>query len=114
MLAFSIDIDWAPEEVIIDTLSLFEKYGVKCTIFSTHNSYAVIKSNRKLFEVAIHPNFNPFLTGTDKQVDDVIDELIELHPDAKGVRSHSLMQSTGINQRFADKGLVYDSNLLLP
>ena len=114
MLAFSIDIDWAHEEVITDTLSLFEKYDVKCTIFSTHGSYAVIKSNRKLFEVAIHPNFNPFLTGTDKLVDDVLDELIEIHPDAKGVRTHSLMQSTGLNQKFADKGLIYDANTLLP
>jgi hypothetical protein len=114
LISFSIDVDWAHEEVIKDTLSLFEQYNVKCTIFSTHSSYAVIKSSRKLFEVALHPNFNPTLAGGNKSVDDVIDELMEIHPDAKGVRSHSLMQSSGLLQKFADKGLVYDANLLLP
>ena len=114
MIAFTIDVDWAHEEVIKDTLSLFEKYNVKCTIFSTHSSYSVIKSNRKLFEVAIHPNFNPLLTGSTKRVEDVIDELIEIHPDAKGVRSHSLMQSSQIMQKFAEKGFVYEANQLLP
>ena len=114
MIAFTIDVDWAHEEVIKDTLSLFELYNIKCTIFSTHSSYEVIKSNRKLFEVAIHPNFNPLLSGSPKSVEDVIDELIEIHPDAKGVRSHSLMQSSHIMQKFAEKGLVYEANLLLP
>ncbi len=114
MIAFSIDVDWANEEIILDTLSFFEEYSVKCTIFSTHDSYAVIKSNPKLFEVAVHPNFNQLLLGNEKNADDVIDELIEIHPNARGFRSHSLMQSTIINQKFADKGYIYDANILLP
>lgn len=114
MIAFTIDIDWAPEEVIEDTLSLFEQYNAKCTLFSTHNSYAVIKSNKKLFEVAIHPNFNPLLTNSEKTVSAVLSELLDIHPDAKGVRSHSMMQSSIILQEFADKGLIYEANHFLP
>lgn len=50
MLAFTCDIDWAPEEVIADTLNIFEILGVKCTMFSTHHSLELTKSNRKLFD----------------------------------------------------------------
>jgi hypothetical protein len=45
MHLFTSDIDWAPEEVIEDTIGLFNKYGVKCTFFCTHPS-AVIDSIR--------------------------------------------------------------------
>jgi hypothetical protein len=114
MIAFTLDIDWAPEEVIEDALLLFQHHNVKCTLFSTHNSYAVIKSDKKLFEVAIHPNFNSLLRGGDKTVSTIISELLDIHPDAKGVRSHSMMQSSVILQEFADKGLVYDANHFLP
>ncbi len=115
MIAFSSDIDWAPEAVITDMLGLFEKYGVKCTLFSTHQSTVLAKCNKKLFEIGIHPNFNPILAGnSDKSVEDVIDDMLDIHPDARGVRSHSMLQSTNILQKFADKKLVYDANHFMP
>ena len=38
MILFTSDIDWAPDDVIIDMLSIFKKYNVKCTLFCTHDS----------------------------------------------------------------------------
>lgn len=115
MIAFTSDIDWAPEEVIADTINLFEFYGVKCTFFSTHHSLELSKANKKLFEIGIHPNFNPILDGKDeKRPLDVLDELLDIHPEAQGVRSHSMLQSTNILQLFADKKLVYDANHFMP
>lgn len=115
MIAFSCDIDWAPEEVIADTINLFEFYGVKCTFFSTHHSLELSKANKKLFETGIHPNFNPLLTGkSDERPEDVLDNILDIHPEAQGVRSHSMLQSTNILQLFADRKLVYDANHFMP
>ena len=48
MLAFTSDIDWAPEEVIADMLQLFEMHNVKCTLFCTHKSKVIEECNRNL------------------------------------------------------------------
>ena len=115
MIAFTSDIDWAPEEVIADTINLFEFYGVKCTFFSTHHSLELSKANKKLFEIGIHPNFNPILTGkSDMRPEDVIDDILDIHPEAEGIRSHSMLQSTNLLQLFADKKLLYDANHFMP
>jgi hypothetical protein len=115
MIAFTLDIDWAHEDVINDTLSFFETYGIKCTFFSTHHSPRLINATKKLFEIGIHPNFNPVLSGKSaKTPADIIDELLDVHPDAKGVRSHSMTQNTDLLNLFIEKGLIYDANIFLP
>lgn len=115
MIAFTCDVDWAPEEVIEDTINLFELFGVKCTFFSTHHSLKLTKSNRKLFEIGIHPDFNPLLKGNcPKSYEDILDEIMEIHPEALGVRTHTMFQSVILLQKFADKKLLYDANNFLP
>lgn len=115
MIAFTCDIDWAPEDVIEDTLKLFETYGVKCTFFSTHHSLILAKADKKLFEVGIHPDFTPLLKGkNDKSFDDILDSILDIHPEARGVRTHTMLQSILMLQKFADKKLVYEANTFLP
>lgn len=117
MILFTCDIDWAPEEVIEDTLDLFREFGVKCTLFATHKSKAIDKCERRLFEIGLHPNFNSFLDPVKKKsinVSAILSSLISLYPEAKGVRSHSLTQGTGIIDQFVKHKLIYDMNLLLP
>ena len=115
MIVFTIDVDWAHEDVINDTLSIFEKYDVKCTFFSTHHSLRLVKASKKLFEIGIHPNFNAILSGdSTKTPADVIDELLDTHPHAKGVRSHSMTQNSNLLNLFVEKGLIYDANIFLP
>lgn len=115
MIAFTSDIDWAPEEVIKDFLSFFEKYNIKCTLFCTHYSKELKNCNTKLFELGIHPNFNELLVGNKNlSAERIVDELIELYPNALGVRSHSMTQSTLLLDIFKNKGMMYDSNQFLP
>lgn len=115
MIAFTSDIDWAPEEIIADTINLFEFYGVKCTFFSTHHSIELSKSSKKLFEIGIHPNFNPILNGqSNKRPEDILDDILDIHPDSIGIRSHSMLQSTNLLQLFADKKLIYEANHFMP
>lgn len=115
MLAFTCDIDWAPEEVIEDTLSLFASYNVKCTFFSTHHSIMLAKSDKKMFEIGIHPDFTPLLKGkNDRSFDDILDDILDIHPEAQGVRTHTMLQNIQMLQKFADKKLVYEANNFLP
>jgi hypothetical protein len=112
---FTLDIDWAPEEIIADTLELFEHYGVKVTLFATHKSEQILNVNKNNVEVGIHPNFNKILFNGDSQKPEkILRELIEVYPDAIGVRSHSLTQSSGLVSLFKSVGLQYESNTLLP
>lgn len=115
MNLFTSDIDWAPEEVIADTIELFNKYNVKCTLFCTHQS-SVIDSIRKdeNFELGIHPNFLPLMNHQKGTIQEAIEKVLEIVPQAKGVRSHSMVQSTPLFQIFKDYGLKYEANTNLP
>lgn len=115
MNLFTSDIDWAPEAVIADTIELFNRYNVKCTFFCTHQS-SVIDSIRqdKNFELGIHPNFLPLMHQQRGTINEAIEKVLEIVPNAKGVRSHSLVQSTPLFQTFKDYGLQYEANTNLP
>jgi len=115
MNLFTSDIDWAPEEVIADTLDLFSKYNVKCTLFCTHES-KVIKSidNDENFELGIHPNFMPIFNGDNTSITKIIEDILKVVPKSKGVRSHSMVQSTPLLNIFKEYGLKYEANTLLP
>ena len=115
MIGFTADIDWVPDEVISDTISIFEKYSAKCTFFSTHHSEVLTSCNKKLFEVAIHPDYSPVLKGkTSKTIFDILDEILDIHPNAKGVRTHHLIESIDLLDKYASKKLTYDSSMMLP
>lgn len=114
MNLFTIDIDWAPEAVIEDTLRLFQEHEVPATIFATHRSGALDAADRHLFEIGIHPNFNPLLAGGGGAAARLVDDLLAEYPEARGVRSHSMTQSTPLLDLFRSRGLLYDANLFLP
>jgi hypothetical protein len=115
MRVYTSDIDWAPEEVIHDMLSIFERFNTRCTLFVTHNSEVIRKCNRDLFEVAIHPNFNDILFNKALfSAEEKIKELLDFYPEAKGVRSHSMTQSSALLNLFRKSGLIYESNQFIP
>jgi hypothetical protein len=114
MNLFTIDIDWAPEAIVADTIKLFENYGVRATIFATHKSAVLSGLDRSEFEIGIHPNFNTLLRGRGGDPDTILDELLELYPEAIGVRSHSLTQNGWLLNKFREKGFDYDVNHFLP
>lgn len=117
-LFLTFDIDWACDEVLANTIDLVENADVVATWFVTHNTPLLkrLRANPK-FELGIHPNFN-FLLSSDTQnggsVEEVIDQLLAIVPEAKSVRSHSMAQSSNILQIFSDKGLTHDANHFIP
>ncbi len=113
MQALTIDVDWAQDAILADTLQLLIDYDVSATIFATHKTPLLEGLSEKI-EVGIHPNFNDLLMGKGGNFQKVIDDLMTHFPSAKGVRSHSLTQSSHILNYFVSIGLTYDSNLFLP
>jgi hypothetical protein len=73
VIYFTSDIDWAPDEVIEDMLSIFDKYNQKCTLFATHESGSIINA-KNIHEIGIHPNFNSLIFNQYKKV---LEESIE-------------------------------------
>ncbi len=57
-VAVTVDLDWAPEAAIEETLGFFRERHIPVTVFSTHPS-AYITENLSHLEVGLHPYFAP-------------------------------------------------------
>lgn len=115
-IAITFDIDWAPDWCILQCADACRKRGAAATFFVTHLSPAVEELLADpLFEVGIHPNF---LSGSSHGEDpeEVLAACLAMAPNARSLRSHSLVQSSRIFAVVADRfpNLVYDVSLLLP
>jgi hypothetical protein len=112
----TFDIDWAHDQILADTISLVLSFNVPSTWFATHAT-PVLESIRSsnLFELGIHPNFNPLLHGKGGgNCMDVIKELKRLVPDAKSCRSHSVADGAVIRSGLLMEGITHESNLNIP
>ncbi len=115
MLCLTLDIDWAHDGVIADALELIESYGVKATWFATHDTPELgsIRSAGS-HEIGLHPNFNPLLDARGNSAEHILKDLQALAPEARSIRSHSLMRSSRLAQLFARAGMTHESNYFLP
>ena len=115
----TFDIDWANDTVLEDTIDLVESASVPATWFITHPTPLIerLRTNPN-FSLGIHPNFNNLLLGqacTDaSSAQDILFRLIQLVPEAKVIRSHSLVQSERLVDMFIDFGLTHISNFFVP
>ena len=114
----TFDIDWAHDKVINDTIDLVERFDVCATWFITHKTSIIdrLRLNPK-FQLGIHPNFNNLIEGNHsngKSLEEIIDRMIEIVPESKCVRSHSLFQSERIFDLFLEKKLNYICNTFIP
>lgn len=116
MIAITSDIDWAPDPVIRFMVEMLEEHEIKCTFFCTHTSEIIEEIIKKpLFEVALHPNFNGLMDRTEQgTAAEIIEELKNKFPSAKGIRSHSLTMSSRLLQMFKGLDFAYESNYLVP
>lgn len=114
MLCFSFDIDWAPDKVVEHCISLLQDFGAKATFFATHDSAVLKGLDPGQFEVAIHPNFNSILQGSGETFQTPINNLMRIYPNSKGLRSHSLTQSSSILDYCSELGFSYETNQFFP
>lgn len=114
----TLDLDWAHDVVVADTIDLVEQHGIPATWFVTHETPALerLRSN-PLFELGIHPNFNFLLQGSHRAGRDaaeVLDRLLAIVPEARSVRSHSVTQSSVLLELFRSRGLTHECNTFIP
>ena len=114
----TFDVDWAHDEILSDTLDLVEQAGVSATFFMTHETPLIerIYENKNL-EMGIHPNFNFLLQGDHRKgrnIGEVISKLLNVIPNCKSVRSHSITQSGPISDAFRNVGITHESNDYIP
>lgn len=114
----TIDVDWAADTVLADSMELLDSFGVPVTWLLTHRTPLLqdLASN-PMWDVGVHPNFNAILEGTAPPgtgARQVVEEALELVPSAKVVRSHSMTQSSRILEIFRSVGLTHDLNQFVP
>ncbi|KOA21032.1 hypothetical protein CLHOM_06200 [Clostridium homopropionicum DSM 5847] len=109
----TLDVDWACDEVLKETIKLFNKEDVSATFFITHQTDLIteLRKNSKI-ELGIHPNFNQISGITD--MENSIIYLKTIVQEAKSVRTHSLMQSSNILDLYQKQGLKYETNTYIP
>jgi len=121
IVAVTIDVEWAHDDVLADVRGLLDDHGVRATFFCTHAGIEVPRHER-----ALHPNFrrtgNSILSSAPPEElgDDrvfyqfVVDATRRFCPEAVGVRTHSLFFDSDLLPVFAGAGLAYDSSCMLP
>jgi hypothetical protein len=110
----SLDIDWAPDDILDICLDLLEEFHVKACFFITHSTPVLKRINvNPLFEIGIHPNFNHLIDGAPvKKASQILDDLLELAPSCSVLRSHSMTTSGRWINLFKEKGITYLSNYI--
>jgi hypothetical protein len=111
---FTIDLDWAAESMIEETLAIFRDATVPLTPFVTHASPIIMRefSGDRAGDVGVHPNFHA-ASSHGETTESVIDCVLGLWPAARCFRSHGFVDSSIIASAFYARGLRYDSNLCL-
>lgn len=111
----TIDVDWASDEMILDTYSLLKERKVKSTWFFTHQTKAIDEIVKDgLVEIGIHPNFLS-KSSHGANVDEVIATISSWFPDAVSTRSHGVVTSGEILFKLATKTKIrIDTSYFLP
>jgi hypothetical protein len=112
----TLDIDWAPDWIIEETVSILIENKIKATWFITHRTKAIdrLQNKPELFELGLHPNCLPGSTHGNSE-DEVLTHIRSLLPQAVSMRTHGLYQSSNFLRKAAkDFGVKNDVSLLLP
>jgi hypothetical protein len=113
----TFDLDWACDEVFLETIKIIENNHIPATFFITHETNVLdyLRSKPDI-ELGIHPNFNNLLNGnfSDGNINDIVKKMKTIVPEAVSVRSHSLAQSSRILDTFSKFSLTHDVNLFIP
>ena len=112
----TFDIDWAHDDVLSDTIDILDCYSVSATFFATHVSPTLERiTANPLYELGIHPNFNPLIEKNSiLNCNSILEDIISIVPTAKSVRCHSMFQSSRILDIIASHNITHDVNHFIP
>ena len=102
-ICITLDTDWVTDEVLDFTLNILAQHGIKATFFCTNKTDCDLSNH----EIAIHPNF------TSMDFEKHVFEILDLFPESKGMRSHSLFFSERLRPVLAKYDIRYTSNNMM-
>jgi len=108
-LVFTIDLDWACEPAIIETVSFFLENNIPITVFATHNS-KFINDNIDTLEVGLHPFFNS-LSSHGKRNLDIANNILNVKHNLKAFRCHRFEVSNSVYHIMKERGYSVSSNV---
>jgi peptidoglycan/xylan/chitin deacetylase (PgdA/CDA1 family) len=122
-ICFTVDVEWAAEQVLADLLALFDQYGIRATFFVTHAGVETPGHERGL-----HPNFRrngdtyralrerrgEMALSDDEVHRQILQTTLAFATEAKGVRTHSLYYDSTLLPLYNKLGLEFDCSYQLP
>lgn len=111
VFVFTLDVDWASDEVIRYAVEYFRERRIPITLFCTHPSdYVSSLIENHEIDYGIHPNFiQPSSQGTDRKA--VVDYCMEHFPQVRSFRAHRWYADNDVYTDLAARGIRYESNL---
>lgn len=112
-VGLTFDLDWAPAFAVHAVVDALAARGLRATLFATHPVEGLSERARAAgLEIGLHPNFGPGSThGATPEA--VLDRLQNWYPEARGIRTHSLIQSSPLLALMARRGFAWDASLML-
>ena len=114
----TFDIDWASDDVIRFSMDLLKEANIPVTWMMTHDT-PLLEEIRKVdnFSLGIHPNFDKLLSGDHaygSNTEEVIQYYLNIVPEAKASRSHSMTQNNRLLNYMGAIGMQYELNTFVP
>lgn len=109
MLIITIDLDWAPEIAIVETLDYFQGKGIVPTIFSTHRSPRVEESLHEI-EVGLHPFFHPD-SSHGSTIEETVETILSLPHNIPAYRCHRFGSCNESKKALVAAGMKISSNV---
>lgn len=108
----TFDIDWAPDWMIAQCMEICDAARIPAIYFVTHRS-DILDDMKKCsgIELGIHPNFLP-RSSHGASMELVLDHCLDIVPDARVMRTHSLVQSSRL-LHFIEKETLIESDMSL-
>jgi hypothetical protein len=108
-LIVTVDLDWAPEVAIEETLDFLKGMNISPTIFSTHRS-AIVEDNLNKLEVGLHPYFGKD-SSHGASITDVVKHVMDLPHNLPAFRCHRFAVCNESKQAMLEAGMLLSSNI---
>lgn len=108
-LVVTVDLDWACEAAIEETLDFLQNQKIATTVFTTHRS-PIVEENMHQIEVGLHPFFSPDSSHGSTHAE-VVKYVMDLPHNLAAFRCHRFEVSNTSKLAMAEAGMVISSNV---
>jgi hypothetical protein len=108
-IAVTVDLDWACEAAIEETLDFLDERQVLTTVFATHRS-ARVEASLGHIEVGLHPYFGED-SSHGRSIGEVVRSVLDLPHNLAAFRCHRYASCNAAREALAGAGLWISSNV---